>query len=196
MKIHGTLLCGGHWAIFLHFMSMAELQNFLWQLLISDCWSSPVEFLHVKPGKGAAFVRTKLRNYITGNTVEKTFRAGSSVGNSNFQFCSAYHTKMDSWRSTERLIQCELSTIPLVKFPWEAFVSRIMLVVGMVIFVADIVSKDFWFSVCCWILYCLLNNVSSSFADLRIISSTYVSQILSHSEKSCGAQVYVIPQCP
>lgn len=37
------------------------------------------EFLHVKPGKGAAFVRTKLRNYITGNTIEKTFRAGESV---------------------------------------------------------------------------------------------------------------------
>ncbi|KAM3690016.1 hypothetical protein ACJW31_09G089700 [Castanea mollissima] len=35
-----------------------------------------LEFLHVKPGKGAAFVRTKMRNYITGNTVEKTFRAG------------------------------------------------------------------------------------------------------------------------
>lgn len=38
-----------------------------------------VEFLHVKPGKGAAFVRTKMRNYVTGNTVEKTFRAGSTV---------------------------------------------------------------------------------------------------------------------
>ncbi|KAJ8434257.1 hypothetical protein Cgig2_010467 [Carnegiea gigantea] len=38
-----------------------------------------LEFLHVKPGKGAAFVRTKLRNYVTGNTVEKTFRAGSSI---------------------------------------------------------------------------------------------------------------------
>ncbi|XP_022733821.1 uncharacterized protein LOC111287488 isoform X3 [Durio zibethinus] len=37
-----------------------------------------LEFLHVKPGKGAAFVRTKMRNYITGNTVEKTFRAGST----------------------------------------------------------------------------------------------------------------------
>jgi len=33
----------------------------------------------VKPGKGAAFVRTKLKNYLTGNTVDKTFRAGSSV---------------------------------------------------------------------------------------------------------------------
>ncbi|KDP21869.1 hypothetical protein JCGZ_00656 [Jatropha curcas] len=38
-----------------------------------------LEFLHVKPGKGAAFVRTKMRNYITGNTVEKTFRAGSAI---------------------------------------------------------------------------------------------------------------------
>ena len=37
------------------------------------------EFLHVKPGKGAAFVRSKLKNYLTGNTVEKTFRAGESV---------------------------------------------------------------------------------------------------------------------
>jgi len=32
-----------------------------------------VEFQHVKPGKGAAFVRTKLKNVITGATVEKTF---------------------------------------------------------------------------------------------------------------------------
>ncbi len=33
-----------------------------------------VEFQHVKPGKGAAFVRTKLKNVITGGIVEKTFR--------------------------------------------------------------------------------------------------------------------------
>ena len=32
-----------------------------------------IEFQHVKPGKGAAFVRTKLRNVITGSVVEKTF---------------------------------------------------------------------------------------------------------------------------
>ncbi len=33
-----------------------------------------VEFQHVKPGKGAAFVRTKLKNVITGGVVERTFR--------------------------------------------------------------------------------------------------------------------------
>lgn len=38
-----------------------------------------IEFLHVKPGKGAAFVRSKLRNYITGGVVEKTFRAGEML---------------------------------------------------------------------------------------------------------------------
>ncbi len=47
-----------------------ELDNGLW---------SVVEFLHVKPGKGAAFVRTKLKNVETGNVVEKTFRAGEKV---------------------------------------------------------------------------------------------------------------------
>ena len=33
-----------------------------------------LEFQHVKPGKGAAFVRTKLKNIISGGVVEKTFR--------------------------------------------------------------------------------------------------------------------------
>lgn len=35
-----------------------------------------IEFLHVKPGKGAAFVRTKLRNVKTGRVIDKTFNAG------------------------------------------------------------------------------------------------------------------------
>ncbi len=48
-----------------------ELDNGLW---------SVVEFLHVKPGKGAAFVRTKLKNVETGQVIEKTFRAGEKVG--------------------------------------------------------------------------------------------------------------------
>jgi len=39
-----------------------------------------VEFQHVKPGKGGAFVRTKLRNLKTGGVVERTFNAGVDVG--------------------------------------------------------------------------------------------------------------------
>jgi len=38
-----------------------------------------VEFQHVKPGKGAAFVRTKIKNVITGSVVEKTFRPTEKV---------------------------------------------------------------------------------------------------------------------
>lgn len=46
------------------------LDGGLWQV---------VEFLHVKPGKGPAFVRSKLRNVLTGKTVDKTFNAGVKV---------------------------------------------------------------------------------------------------------------------
>ncbi|WP_327150676.1 elongation factor P [Nocardia sp. NBC_01329] len=38
-----------------------------------------VEFQHVKPGKGPAFVRTKLKNVLSGKTVDKTFNAGVKV---------------------------------------------------------------------------------------------------------------------
>ena len=47
-----------------------EIDNGLWNV---------VEFMHVKPGKGAAFVRTKLKNAESGNVIEKTFRAGEKV---------------------------------------------------------------------------------------------------------------------
>ena len=40
---------------------------------------SIVDFLHVKPGKGGAFVRTKLKNVQTGLVVDKTFRAGEKM---------------------------------------------------------------------------------------------------------------------
>ena len=47
-----------------------ELDGDVWQVM---------EFQHVKPGKGAAFVRSKLRNLRNGNIQEKTFRAGEKV---------------------------------------------------------------------------------------------------------------------
>src|SRR5436190_235771 len=40
---------------------------------------SIVEFQHVKPGKGGAFVRTKLKNVKTGSVLDKTFRAGEKM---------------------------------------------------------------------------------------------------------------------
>lgn len=44
----------------------------------NDPWQV-VDFQHVKPGKGAAFVRTKLKNLKTGNVRENTFRAGEKL---------------------------------------------------------------------------------------------------------------------
>lgn len=49
-----------------------------------DIWTV-VEFQHVKPGKGAAFVRSKLRSLRTGNIQEKTFRAGEKVNNAHIE---------------------------------------------------------------------------------------------------------------
>ncbi|NMA62405.1 MAG: elongation factor P [Firmicutes bacterium] len=46
---------------------------------------SVVDFLHVKPGKGAAFVRTKLKNIRTGATVERTFRAGERISRAHIE---------------------------------------------------------------------------------------------------------------
>lgn len=53
-----------------------ELDGAVWRV---------IEFLHVKPGKGAAFVRTKLKNAQTGNVVERTFRAGETVPQANLE---------------------------------------------------------------------------------------------------------------
>ena len=57
-----------------------EYENSIWQVM---------EFQHVKPGKGAAFVRSKLRNLRNGNIQEKTFRAGEKVKRAHIE-----HKKM------------------------------------------------------------------------------------------------------
>jgi elongation factor P len=63
-----------------------ELDGSVWRV---------VEFLHVKPGKGSAFVRTKLKNVQTGNTVEKTFRAGETVPQANIEKRTMQYTYKD-----------------------------------------------------------------------------------------------------
>ncbi|MCL1469196.1 elongation factor P [Argonema antarcticum] len=54
-----------------------------------------VEFLHVKPGKGSAFVRTKLKNVQTGSVVEQTFRAGETMPQANLEKNTMQHTYKD-----------------------------------------------------------------------------------------------------
>ncbi len=54
-----------------------------------------IEFLHVKPGKGSAFVRTKLKNSQSGSVVERTFRAGETVPQANLEKSTMQHTYKD-----------------------------------------------------------------------------------------------------
>lgn len=54
-----------------------------------------MEHLHVKPGKGAAFVRTKLKNSITSNTIDKTFRAGETVASATVEKKDSQFTYAD-----------------------------------------------------------------------------------------------------
>jgi elongation factor P len=55
-----------------------DLKNGLVLNLDGGLWTV-VEFQHVKPGKGGAFVRTKLKNVLSGKVVDKTFNAGVKV---------------------------------------------------------------------------------------------------------------------
>ncbi len=60
-------------------ISVNEFKTGLTIIVDNDIWRV-VDFQHVKPGKGAAFVRSKLKNLRTGAVQEKTFRAGEKVG--------------------------------------------------------------------------------------------------------------------
>ena len=62
--------------------STNDLKNGLVLNLDGDLWAV-VEFQHVKPGKGGAFVRTTLKNVLSGKVVDKTFNAGTKVETSN-----------------------------------------------------------------------------------------------------------------
>ena len=59
-----------------------DLKNGMVLSIDNGLWSV-IEFQHVKPGKGPAFVRTKLRNVTSGKVVDKTFNAGVKVETAN-----------------------------------------------------------------------------------------------------------------
>ncbi|AIF40955.1 elongation factor P [Dermacoccus nishinomiyaensis] len=62
--------------------STNDLKNGMVLKIDNGLWSV-VEFQHVKPGKGPAFVRTKLKNVMSGKIVDKTFNAGVKVETAN-----------------------------------------------------------------------------------------------------------------
>ncbi|SEP73539.1 elongation factor P [Piscibacillus halophilus] len=82
-----------------------ELDNSIWQV---------IEFQHVKPGKGAAFVRSKLRNLENGNIQEKTFRAGEKVNKAHLERRKMQYLYADgnnhAFMDTETFEQIEIPT--------------------------------------------------------------------------------------
>lgn len=66
-------------------ISTNDLRTGLTIELDGEVWTV-IEFLHVKPGKGAAFVRTKLKNVQTGAVLERTFRAGEKIPRAHVEY--------------------------------------------------------------------------------------------------------------
>ena len=65
-------------------ISTADFRNGVVLDMDGDLWEI-VDFQHVKPGKGGAFVRTKLKNVLTGRNLEKTFRSGEKAENARIE---------------------------------------------------------------------------------------------------------------
>lgn len=74
-----------------------ELDGSVWRV---------VEFLHVKPGKGSAFVRTKLKNVQSGSVVERTFRAGESLPQAILEKSTMQHT----YREADQYVFMDMET--------------------------------------------------------------------------------------
>ena len=60
----------------------ADIKNGVVLNIDGQLWTV-IEFQHVKPGKGGAFVRTKLKNVVTGKVVDRTFNAGAKIETEN-----------------------------------------------------------------------------------------------------------------
>ena len=58
--------------------STADIRNGVVLSIDGQLWNV-IEFQHVKPGKGGAFVRTKLKNVVSGKVVDRTYNAGAKI---------------------------------------------------------------------------------------------------------------------
>lgn len=89
-----------------------ELDGSVWRV---------VEFLHVKPGKGSAFVRTKLKSVQGGNVIERTFRAGETVPQANLEKKNMQHT----YRDGEDLVFMDMETYEEVRMTADQIGDRV-----------------------------------------------------------------------
>ncbi len=89
-----------------------ELDGAVWRV---------VEFLHVKPGKGSAFVRTKLKNVQSGSVVERTFRAGETVPQATLEKRTMQHT----YKEGEQFVFMDMETYEEVRLSPDQIGDRV-----------------------------------------------------------------------
>lgn len=80
-----------------------------------------VEFQHFKPGKGGAMVRTKLKNMLTGQVVDKTFRSGEKVGKPDI----SVEDMQFLYRDGTDLVLMHLETYEQLNVPQEKLEAKI-----------------------------------------------------------------------
>ena len=83
------------------------------KILLDDDPYIVIESQFVKPGKGVAFTRTKLRNMLTGNVINRTFRSGEKIGRADLQeqrLQFLYADDMYHFMNTETYDQLEISS--------------------------------------------------------------------------------------
>jgi elongation factor P len=102
-----------------------------------------LEFQHVKPGKGSAFVRSKLRNLRTGSVTDKTWRAGEKVETAMIE-----KNKMQySYNDSDMYIFMDLETyeqlqIPKEKIEYQLNFLKEMMEVNVIMFENEILGVD------------------------------------------------------
>src|SRR5690625_838524 len=111
-----------------------EYEDNIWQV---------IEFQHVKPGKGAAFVRTKLRNLRNSNIQEKTFRAGEKVKRANIEHKNMQYLYASgdthAFMDTNTYDQIEL---PSSQIDYELDFMKESMSVDIVMFQGEVIGID------------------------------------------------------
>lgn len=89
-----------------------DLKNGLVLNIDGQLWTV-IEFQHVKPGKGGAFVRTKLKNVLSGKVVDRTFNAGVKVETANVD----KRTMQYSYRDGDDWVFMDITTYDQLHVP-------------------------------------------------------------------------------
>lgn len=101
-------------------MDTSDFRNGLSIIQDTDIYTI-VEFQHVKPGKGGAFVRTKLRNARSGAVIDKTFRAGERMEHARIE----RNPMQFLYRQEDEYFLMDTDTFEQISVPKSAFGSAV-----------------------------------------------------------------------